>query len=360
MIESSTRHQLSFIYIIMLFAASATNAPPRTTSKYPIDLHEASDERVIDFTKSTEDNYGNTNSPDADAPIVGKYSFLRKLLDYNYHKPYIVERQKLHDVLIDEAGGTVIYDRSKDKVCEKPAEGNWIVFTAGAFGSGKSHVLNWLDHRGLFPLHSFVVVDPDHLREKLPETQEYIRRDASTAGFMTQKEVGYISEVIILKALLEGKNVIVDGSLKDYEWYSQYMLQLRNTFPQLKLAIIHVMTSLDTAVKRAARRGGETGRVVPVDAIEEQLLTIPQSLQRLKSCVDYQCTFRNDDVPELVYSSHGATALSSFQEVWEMSCHDTDEDTDVCPDNLITWTQNNYYRLVFSPPHDYCKLKSSL
>lgn len=228
----------------------------------------------------------------------------------------------------------------------------------GAFGSGKSHVLSWLSKQGLFPLQSFVVVDPDYLRKELPETQEYIRRDPSTAGYMTQKEVGYISEVMVLKALLEGKNVIVDGSLKDREWYGQYMLKLRSTFPRLKLAIIHVVTSLGTAVRRATCRGEETGRVVPLEAISEQLRVIPQSLKYLKPYVNYVCTFRNEDVPELISTSTGKLTLSAFRDVWEMSCRDPESegiDLDVCPDNLHTWKQNNYHRL-FLPPADHCKI----
>lgn len=252
-----------------------------------------------------------------------------------------------------------------------------ILFIKGAFGAGKSHVLSWLSKRGLFPLHSFVVVDPDHLREKLPETKEYIRRNPATAGYMTQKEVGYISEVMILKALLEGKNIIVDGSLKDWQWYSQYMNQLRNTFPRLKLAIIHVVTTLDTAVNRAARRGAETGREVPLEAISEQLEAIPQSLKRLEPYVNYVCTFRNEDIPELIYASPGEASLSAFKNMWQMSCCDSEEgmegeeggggsdmcgDLEVCPDNLHTWKENNYHRLFLPPtPAEYhCKINSAL
>jgi hypothetical protein len=106
----------------------------------------------------------------------------------------------------------------KQFMCNIPPLMFLIYLLPGAFGAGKSHVLSWLSKRGLFPLHSFVIVDPDQIREKLPEAQEYITRDPSTAGFLTQKEVGYISEVMILKSLLEGKNVIVDGSLRDSEW----------------------------------------------------------------------------------------------------------------------------------------------
>lgn len=238
------------------------------------------------------------------------------------------------------------------------------IYLAGAFGSGKSHVLSWLNDRGLFPLQSFVVVDPDLLRKKLPETAEYIRRNPSTAGYLTQKEVGYISEVMVLKALLEGKNVIVDGSLKDSEWYSQYMLQLRNTFPRLQLAIVHVVTSLETALRRADRRGAETGRMVPLEAISQQLETIPQSVLRLQPFVDYTFTFRNEDVPELIDASRGDTSLAAFKDVWAMSCREDNgeenHDDEVCPDNLLTWQKNNYYRLFFSPNNGCCKINSSL
>ena len=230
---------------------------------------------------------------------------------------------------------------------------------SGAFGAGKSHVLSWLSKRGYFPLHSFVVVDPDHLREKLPETKEYIRRDPLTAGFLTQKEVGYISEVLILKSLLDGKNVIVDGSLRDSEWYSQYMLRLRNTFPFLKLAIIHVTTTLKTALSRASKRGHETGRVVPESAIKEAIRSIPKSLERLCPYVDYSCTFRNEGPnPELIYSSHGDTSLSNFQEVWEMSCpSDKGNEQYECPATLANWKNNDYFRFIFP---DFCKLNSAL
>ena len=81
----------------------------------------------VDYSVSTEENFASKDC----VPFVGKYDFLRKLLDHDYHKYYSEERQQLHDYLIDQSGDTVIYDKKKNKVCEKPAEGNWIVFTAG-------------------------------------------------------------------------------------------------------------------------------------------------------------------------------------------------------------------------------------
>jgi hypothetical protein len=143
---------------------------------------------AVDYSRSTEENYSDDN-----AEFVGEYKSLREGLDYSYHKHYSVDRQLFQDKLITNLCNAVIYD-SDGIVCDRPKE-NWIVFTAGAMGSGKSHTLSYLSSRGLFPLWSFVRVDFDRLRECLPELSEYQRRDNSTAGDMTQKEVGYIAEV---------------------------------------------------------------------------------------------------------------------------------------------------------------------
>jgi hypothetical protein len=144
------------------------------------------------------------------------------------------------------------------------------------------------------------------------------------------------------------------------------MLKLRNTFPNLKLAIVHVTTTLETALRRANRRAAETGREVPPRAIKQVLEAIPESLRRLQPHVHYVCTFRNEDMPELVFASPGEASLSAFRDVWAMSCQDTDTDegrreqanTDVCPDNLVAWRENNYYRLFL--PGGHCKPNSSL
>lgn len=74
----------------------------------------------------------------------------------------------------------------------------------------------------------------------LPEFKEYNDLNPNTAGRLTQKEVGYISEVLTLDALEQGKNALVDGSLRDKEWYGRYIAKLKSLFPRLKIAIIQV------------------------------------------------------------------------------------------------------------------------
>ena len=141
----------------------------------------------FDYSKSTEDNYAVENPT-----FVGKYRKLRRGLDYSYHMFYSETRQLLHDEIIDMFVNTKIEDGSS--VCDRPTQ-NWLVFTAGCMGAGKGHVVRWLNNNGIFPLKSFVVVDPDAIREVLPETSTYNDRNPFTMGHLTQKEVGYISEV---------------------------------------------------------------------------------------------------------------------------------------------------------------------
>lgn len=173
---------------------NATNSTPENLtscrSNAEISSRKSKRLRNYDFNISTEDNY----SSDED-PFVGKYANYRSMLDYSYHKHYSCKRQQMHDIMIDLFLNTVVRDKANNLVCECPIQ-PWLVFTAGVMGAGKGYTIKWLYNKELFPLDSFVTVDPDSLRELLPETKEYIQRDPYTAGMLTQKEAGYIAEVI--------------------------------------------------------------------------------------------------------------------------------------------------------------------
>ena len=70
------------------------------------------------------------------------------------------------------------------------------------------------------PLEQFILVDPDQIRQMLPEWDGYVERDPMTAAVKTQKEAGHIAEILGYRALRHRRNVIFDGSLRDVEWYS--------------------------------------------------------------------------------------------------------------------------------------------
>ena len=191
----------------------------------------------------------------------------------------------------------------------------------------KGHTMKWLYDRNLFPLDAFVFVDPDSIRESLPELNQYNALDPKTAGFKTQKEVGYICELIAAVALEKGLNVLLDGSLRDSKWYLEYIQKLKAKYSTLRLAIIHVKATKETILERCRKRAEITGRLVPESLIIETLEQIPESLALLTPEVDYCCTFFNEDEPRLVWSSSTDTCATEQGEPSKEDAGVTQSDT---------------------------------
>ena len=191
---------------------------------------------------------------------------------------------------------------------------------------------------------SFVSVDPDEIRREFPEFLEYVNHDALKAGERTMKEAGYVAEILQLVALNSGKNVLVDGSLRNHAWYQYGKLskifhkvkvpgllfvidififyldfnQKRELYPEIKLAIIHVVAPRETVFARAEARAKVTGRVVPKDLIAKSLEQCLKSVNILKSYVDYFAEISNapetKDV-ELVYPI--SSSWDDFSNNWK-------------------------------------------
>ena len=210
----------------------STVAEPAQTIRFSVEL-------------SAEQNYKNM-----DRQFYGSYAEIRSTLDYNYHDNYTKQRQLLQDKIISSFIGNILIQDKNGELCTTPTE-PFIVFTAGAMGAGKGHTIKTLVDRGHFPLLAFVVVDPDEIRRHFPEYQLYVNECPEKAGELTRKEAGFVAEILTAVALEQGKNVLVDGSLRDSVWYGEYFQQLRDRYPQLKLAIIHVTAPRETIFRRA-------------------------------------------------------------------------------------------------------------
>lgn len=303
-------------------AESASKSTPkiRKTEALVLDCSVASCDRSpdlisYDFTRDTEFNHGTGDGPN----FVGEFAELRKTLDYKYHAYYSKERQAVQDMIINKFMATVVKDSKTHMFCARPSQ-PWLIFTAGAMGSGKSHLMGWLDKWGLFPLASFVQVDPDKIRYQLPEWEEYLARDPTKAGTLTHKEAGFIAELLTLEGLRQGKNVIVDGSLRDSDWYSTYFAQIRQRHLKVKLAIVHCMAEAHTIRKRVAKRSERTGRDVPLDILQETIEQVPTSVNVLAPQVDLVVRVNTDGhEPQLVSRS---STWEEFGRLWVQECID--------------------------------------
>ena len=105
---------------------------------------------TYNFYASTRDNH---EQVDGGRRSFGRYAAIRDTLDHGYHGSYSRSRQALQDTWIEQ---TVARGVSQ----EYP----WIIFSAGAMGSGKSRTVEWMSESGIFPLHNMVTIDPDVFR----------------------------------------------------------------------------------------------------------------------------------------------------------------------------------------------------
>mmetsp|Transcript_76571 Transcript_76571/g.212691 ORF Transcript_76571/g.212691 Transcript_76571/m.212691 type:complete len:348 (-) Transcript_76571:112-1155(-) len=237
------------------------------------------EQRTLDVTRSTEDNYSKSY-------FVGACAHIRPLLDYRWHKMYQPSRMLLQDELV-ERFATPAHNAPQPLL-------PWVIFTAGAMGAGKGYVRKWMADAGYWPLDYFVIVDPDEVRSALPEWDRYVASDPETAGLMTQKEAGCIAELIGYKALGDRRNVVFDGSLQNASWYLDYFKNLRSQFPGVRIMIVHIVAEKDEVIKRAEERGKATGRVVPIEKLLASMEATPRSVKTLAPYADFVCRVVNE------------------------------------------------------------------
>ena len=312
---------------------SRTTCPTRTSNNVRNYGHEELSLMPMDYydwTKSTEENYNKSRqSPshdghdDGSIEFCGKYQSIRQTLDYTYHGQYFCERQIVQDTIID----TIIQEgitRRTTKASSRISQSNdthnsdshsqqWVVFTAGIPGSGKTYtVQNMLQENKIPYLNNdetitmdVVTIDPDVIRTKLPEYDTYIEMNPTKMGELTQKEVGLVTEIATQVALFyhgSKYNVIVDGSLSNYSWYIEYIQQLRDMKRyndgqdlysnqqqkqhKLNVGLIYVTAPLSVIYQRIAERAMQTGRIVPEHVMSRAIQQVPKSVQQLKDHVD--------------------------------------------------------------------------
>ncbi len=115
-------------------------------------------------------------------------------------------------------------------------------------------------------------------------------------------------------ALAEDRNVLVDGSLRDAEWYTNYISTQHRHYPRIMIAIISVFAEEEIIYKRVAARELVTGRRVPRELIKESISGIAVALEKLAPLCNFVAMFKNEEnqPPRLVQYSK---KVSSNEEI---------------------------------------------
>ena len=148
-------------------------------------------------------------------------------------------------------------------------------------------------------LDEFVKIDPDQIKELLPEYQMLKKKDPSIAGSQVHQESGFIQEIVQERALSLSKNVIVDGSLRDWQWNLSEIERIERMFPAYasRIDIVFVNASEETVMRRARERGEVTGRVIPAALLRETYRQVPRSIEVLKHAARKTYFVNNENHP---------------------------------------------------------------
>ena len=217
-----------------------------------------------------------------------KYDYIRNYLDLCYYtNDYSEQRIKLHESIIDK----YFINKSYLKKYNKSQK---FIFTSGAYGSGKSFVINQLYKLNKINLTKYIYIDPDKIRLDLPEYQELTKSNPFGACEQTNQEVFYIGELIRFHAIFEGLDVIYDSSLRNYTWFESHVKWIRNNFPKAEIIVINVQADWISVLERNLLRTEQTNRFIKLETIRQSYFESLETYYKIKKIVDTNIIIPNN------------------------------------------------------------------
>eukprot|EP00450_Noctiluca_scintillans_P037504 CAMPEP_0194546380 /NCGR_PEP_ID=MMETSP0253-20130528/90575_1 /TAXON_ID=2966 /ORGANISM="Noctiluca scintillans" /LENGTH=557 /DNA_ID=CAMNT_0039393463 /DNA_START=162 /DNA_END=1832 /DNA_ORIENTATION=+ len=251
--------------------------------------------------RTTQQNY-----EAAWSPALGDFAAARALIDTRYHGSYTEERSRFQDALLRRLLGTPA--RSQ----KSPV----LLFTAGAMGVGKTAVVRWMHEQKVLNCEDFVLIDPDKIAQMLPEWHGYQKRDPDSASLSVRLEAGLLTELSLVTALQQRRNILVDSSLRHGAWYARVLERLRKEVPDITIVLLYVHAEQQTIYNRAEQRGESGGRKVHRSEVQDSLRKMSRAVGRLLPHVDFFAQVANDSEKPCISSVYS-------------SVHSTKHDLDV-------------------------------
>ncbi len=168
------------------------------------------------------------------------------------HNVWAAERSAQHDALLDELWAGYVNVPNDRKA----------ILAGGLGGAGKTTVLN--DFAG-YDTNDYITINPDDLKElmaergMIPQVEGLSPMEASA---LVHWEAGYLADMLAMRALREGKNVMFDGTMSWQEAVEGNLASL-HAAGYTDIDGVFVRITVDEAIKRAKfrhRKGMEAHR----------------------------------------------------------------------------------------------------
>lgn len=188
---------------------------------------------------------------------------------------YNEERSKLHQQIIDSFVG--------HPPSVRPPQKPVAVVMMGGPAAGKGTLLRAVQpgNRREGVSDDFVNVNPDDVKEKLPEYKAMLdmgqhegkTMSAKDAAHLVHEESSDVAKMVLERAVANRQNVVVDGTGKDSARYREKIKQLVDAGYHVRLLMPHV--PLEEAQTRAKERAERQGRYVPDEYVVQAHHVIP-------------------------------------------------------------------------------------
>ena len=186
---------------------------------------------------------------------------------------YLPERKALHDqILRDLLEGKTPPTNNEGEPQQPEA-----FFMAGGTASGKSTLLEDKESELRLPSEQHTVhIDPDKIKESLPEYRELLSRGDHFAAAAVHRESGDIARLALDHAIKSGLNVIIDGTGNSAP--GQFVEQL-NRMNDLGYAVDVVYADLPVkdAIEYTVFRAENEGRFVPIPVVRQIHKSVSQN-----------------------------------------------------------------------------------
>lgn len=174
----------------------------------------------------------------------------------------------------------IIADATSHVSTPAPGEQKLAIFTMGGPASGKSSMLRGVDTT------KFVKVDPDGIKDQLPEYGKATAHDASyrKASVMAHEESSFVARKVTEAAIDQGKHVIVDGTGASAASMVSKIRELQGAGYHIHVAYSHLDEK--TAMDRMKVRAEQTGRYVPEEFVHAAYQAIPNNFEKIRQASD--------------------------------------------------------------------------
>lgn len=201
---------------------------------------------------------------------------------YKVNGKYTPERMKLHKAIVQQ----IVDSATKPPAGKKPIA----ILMGGGSASGKGTVRKGAVLPALSALGATPgICDSDDIKESMPEYSTFKDQSKASAAWRAHEESSDICNEAIDALVKEGKNLLFDGTMKNYAKYMGVIDKLHKAGYEVR--IVGVDVPLNEAIVRSDKRAEHTGRTVPHSIIQGShggfSLTLPKLIDKVDSYVLY-------------------------------------------------------------------------